>query len=259
MPPTRPSSASCPGSTPHRWRPGPVTPQPTGRRRRRPDRCRRPTDDMFTIEELAAETGVPLALLKAVEAEGLLIPRRVGGQRALHHRGRGRGPRRPPPPRVGHPAVGPARSGPPPPRGHPGGGPGGGDPVLDLRATAAAGTSRPRPTDRHGRRRTTPTSTGWSRPTAELLPAVNTLVANHFTRTLVNTALDHVEQVGSDAERQAISDQIAAAGRSSPSRPTPTSVRRGDPSAPAPARPSPAVGVGGGGPTPSSRPARRRP
>ena len=38
------------------------------------------TGDMFTIEGLAAETGVPLALLKAVEAEGLLIPRRVGSR-----------------------------------------------------------------------------------------------------------------------------------------------------------------------------------
>lgn len=43
---------------------------------------------------------------------------------------------------------------------------------------------------------------------SELLPAVNALVANHFTRTLVNSALDHVDQVGSDAERRAISDQI---------------------------------------------------
>ena len=47
---------------------------------------------------------------------------------------------------------------------------------------------------------------------SELLPAVNTLVANHFTRTLVNTALDHVERSGSDAERQAISDQIGVDG-----------------------------------------------
>ena len=42
---------------------------------------------------------------------------------------------------------------------------------------------------------------------AELLPAVNTLVGHHFTRTLISVALDHVEQVGSDAERRAIGDQ----------------------------------------------------
>jgi DNA-binding transcriptional MerR regulator len=35
---------------------------------------------VFTIGELAEETGVPLALLKAIEAEGLLIPRRIGGK-----------------------------------------------------------------------------------------------------------------------------------------------------------------------------------
>ena len=56
---------------------------------------------------------------------------------------------------------------------------------------------------------------------AELLPAVNTLVANHFTRTLVNAALDHVEQVGSPAERQAIRAQIdggSTAGAAGPDR-----------------------------------------
>ena len=42
---------------------------------------------------------------------------------------------------------------------------------------------------------------------SELLPAVNTLVGHHFTRTLINVALDHVDQVGSDAERRAIGDQ----------------------------------------------------
>lgn len=32
----------------------------------------------FTLAELADHTGVPLALLKAIEAEGLLVPRRIG-------------------------------------------------------------------------------------------------------------------------------------------------------------------------------------
>ena len=43
---------------------------------------------------------------------------------------------------------------------------------------------------------------------AELLPAVNTLVGHHFTRTLVRVALDHVEQEGSDEEREAVWDRI---------------------------------------------------
>ena len=44
---------------------------------------------------------------------------------------------------------------------------------------------------------------------SELLPAVNTLVGHHFTRTLVRVALEHVEREGSDAERQAVRDQSA--------------------------------------------------
>src|SRR5664280_2993077 len=35
---------------------------------------------VYTLGELAIETGVPLALLKAIEAEGLLIARRMNGQ-----------------------------------------------------------------------------------------------------------------------------------------------------------------------------------
>src|SRR5580700_5320060 len=40
--------------------------------------ARKQREETFTIAELATETGVPLALLKAIEAEGLLIPRRFG-------------------------------------------------------------------------------------------------------------------------------------------------------------------------------------
>ncbi len=55
---------------------------------------------------------------------------------------------------------------------------------------------------------------------AELLPAVNTLVGHHFTRTLVNVALDHVEQVGSEAEREPSATRRGwpAAGRRGPFR-----------------------------------------
>ncbi len=51
---------------------------------------------------------------------------------------------------------------------------------------------------------------------AELLPAVNTLVAHHFTRTLVQAALDHVEQVGSEGERRAIRQLIERDGVDEP-------------------------------------------
>ncbi len=183
-------------------------------------------EDTFTIDELAAETGVPLAILKAVEAEGLLVPRRVGGQE-----------------RFTAEDVAAARAG---------------LLLLDwgiplsalldlsrrhheatqavaLEAVAMFSTYVRRPL----RHRDTTSAADHSIPSpdadvdrlvkayADLLPAVNTLVANHFTRTLVKTALDHVEQVGSDAERQAISDQLAVdaadqlidAGRPQPSRP----------------------------------------
>ncbi|MGA3148103.1 MAG: MerR family transcriptional regulator [Acidimicrobiales bacterium] len=168
-------------------------------------------EKVFTIEELATATGVPLALLKAVEAEGLLIPRRIGGQERYtaedvaaahagllllewgiplsalldlarrHHEATEA---------VAHDAVNlfstyvrrPLRGGHPPT----GGGPGGAPPDADVERLVRA--------------------------YSELLPAVNTLVANHFTRTLVNTALDHVERSGSDAERRAISDQIGGIG-----------------------------------------------
>jgi hypothetical protein len=41
---------------------------------------------------------------------------------------------------------------------------------------------------------------------AQLLPAVTTLVGHHFTRTLLKAALDHIEQVGTPVELQAVRD-----------------------------------------------------
>ncbi len=173
-----------------------------------------PGDRVFTIEELATETGVPLALLRSVEAEGLLIPRRIGSQERYttediaaahagllllewgiplsalldlarrHHEATQA---------VAHEAVAlvsayvrrPLRSGPPA--------------ADDVPAGEA-----PDDVER------------LARAYSELLPAVNTLVANHFTRTLVNTALDHVERSGSDADRRANSDQIGVDGAAAP-------------------------------------------
>ncbi len=172
----------------------------------------------YTLVELAAETGIPLALLKAVEAQKLLIPRRVAGLERyteedvaaasaallllewgiplpdlldlarLHHEATETVARR---------AVDlfsrfvrdPLRAG--------------GDPGPDVRPAT------PRDADR--------TSAGAPverllQAYAELLPAVNTLVGHHFTRTLVQAALDHVEQVGTDGERRAIWDLIERDG-----------------------------------------------
>jgi len=165
----------------------------------------------LTITELAAETGVPLALLKALEAEGLLIPQRMGGLERYtaedvassragllllewgiplsallelarrHHEATEE---------VAHAAVemfsthvrGPLRQG---------------LPLGSERLSSRGGAEVP----------------GIDRllqAYSELLPAVNDLVGHHFTRALVKAALDHVEQVGSDAERQAVWDRVGS-------------------------------------------------
>ncbi len=173
--------------------------------------------DSLTLAELAIETGVPLALLKAIEAEGLLIPRRIGGLERYtsedvasskagllllewgiplsallelarrHHEATEA---------VAHEAVamfslyvrGPLRDGPhhdtpdPLPSARPS------DPDIDRLLVAYS----------------------------ELLPAVNALVGHHFTRTLVKAALDHVKQVGSAAEQRAVWGQIVAAETGDP-------------------------------------------
>ena len=59
----------------------------------------------------------------------------------------------------------------------------------------------------------------------DLLPAVNTLVGHHFTRTLVKVALDHVEREGSDEEREAVRDRIRTAGSGAVPDPRGTTVR----------------------------------
>jgi DNA-binding transcriptional MerR regulator len=182
---------------------------PTGRPAAGPDAVG-DGERLFTLEELATETGVPLALLKAIEAESLLIPRRFGGHR-----------------RYTSEDVAAARAGlllldwgiPL-------------SSLLDLarrhheatqavareavtlfstfirhpeRLDRSADGSEP---DRAPDRDTDADIDRLLRAYSELLPAVNALVANHFTRTLVNSALEHVDQVGSDLERRAISDQI---------------------------------------------------
>jgi DNA-binding transcriptional MerR regulator len=163
------------------------------------------SERLFTLEELASETGVPLALLKAIEAEGLLIPRRFGGHR-----------------RYTSEDVAAARAGlllldwgiPL-------------SSLLDLarrhheatQAVAREAVTLFSTFIRHPERLDGSDGVDPDRDTdadidrllraySELLPAVNALVANHFTRTLVNSALEHVDQVGSDAERQAVSYQI---------------------------------------------------
>jgi DNA-binding transcriptional MerR regulator len=177
-------------------------------------------DDVFTLGELAVETGVPLALLKAVEAEGLLIPRRIGGRErytaedvaasragllllewgiplsalldlARRHNEATRV--------VAEEAVALFST-------H----------VRDRLRDHGPKSDEARPAEASDQA----VQSGLPGPVepsdierllraySELLPAVNALVGHHFTRTLVNVALDHVERAGSDEEQQAIWDQL---------------------------------------------------
>ncbi len=177
----------------------------------------RPEDRLFTIGELAVETGVPLALLKAVEAEGLLIPRRVLGRDcyttedvaasragllllewgiplsallevARHHHEATEAVAREAVALFSTHVRGQLRQGI-----EPGPGPSAPAPADDPDTVAEI--------DR------------LLRAYEELLPAVTTLVEHHFTRALVKAALDHVEQVASDEERLAIWEQIGSHGQ----------------------------------------------
>ena len=172
----------------------------------------RPEDRLFTIAELAVETGVPLALLKAVEAEGLLIPRRVLGRDcyttedvgasragllllewgiplsallevARHHHEATEVVAREAVALFSTHVRGQLRQG----------------------VQAGPGGTAPAP-------EAAPEIDRLLRAYEELLPAVTTLVEHHFTRALVKAALDHVEQVASDEERRAIWDQIGRDG-----------------------------------------------
>lgn len=157
-------------------------------------------DARFTLAELAERTGVPLALLKAVEAEGLLVPQRFGTDE-----------------RYTDEDIEAARAG-----------------LLLLewgvplsallelsRAHHAATEEVARQavalfsTHVRGSLRLQSASSGQEQDSAdegtqlvkaftELLPAVNTLVGHHFTRTLLKAAFDHIEQVGTDLERKAV-------------------------------------------------------
>jgi len=169
----------------------------------------------YSLDELATLTAMPLALLKALEAEGLLIPTRVGGQ-----------------PRYTEEDVAASHAGlrllew--------------GIPLTDLldlarRHNEATEATARQAVEMFAHHIRLPLRTG-VRPDAlahahdpmnplagrtgdpavdrllqayaELLPAVNTLVGHHFTRTLVRVALDYVEREGSEEEREAVWDRI---------------------------------------------------
>lgn len=174
--------------------------------------------ELFTIEALALRTGVPLPLLRAVESEGLLVPRRVGSEErytsedidaaraglallewgvplsALLELGR----------RHHAATVSVARE------------------AVDLFSVHIRGSLREQDPGEQGRGQQNPGNlspaehdpaqddeAGTQRLVeayTQLLPAVTTLVGHHFTRTLLKAALDHIEQVGTPVELQAVRD-----------------------------------------------------
>ena len=148
----------------------------------------------LTLDELAERSGIPLALLKAVEKEGLLVPRITAGG-----------------PRYTDADVAVARAGlvlleqglPL-------------TDVLDLArqhhaAVRAVAERAVALFDDHIRQPLR--SEGLSDDEAaarlvdaflSLLPATSTLVTHHFRRTLLTVAQEHIEKVGGEAERRAV-------------------------------------------------------
>jgi len=149
-----------------------------------------PATETLTVEELAERSGIPLALLQAVEREGLLVPRADGyttddvavaqaGLRLLEH----------------------------------------GLPLPELLALAREHHAAMRAVaeravelfDAHVRRPLRESGLPDEEAAARLveafqalLPATTTVVAHHFTRTLLAVAQEHIERVGGPAELAAV-------------------------------------------------------
>lgn len=158
-----------------------------------------PGQDLLTLGELAEHSGIPLPVLRAVEREGLLIPRRAGGER-----------------RYTHADVEAARAGLamlevglPLPE------------VLQLarqhhEAMRAVAKRAVELFDIHIRKPLResglPDDEAAARLVdafATLLPATTTLVSHHFRRVLLAVAQEHIEHVGVDAELRAVERQAS--------------------------------------------------
>lgn len=149
-----------------------------------------PPAETLSVEELAERSGIPLPLLQAVAREGLLVPRQDGyttddvavaqaGLRLLEH----------------------------------------GLPLPELLALAREHHAAMRAVaeravelfDAHVRRPLRQSGLPEEEAAArlveafeELLPATTTVVAHHFTRTLLAVAQEHIERVGAPAELAAV-------------------------------------------------------
>ena len=156
-------------------------------------------DVTFTIEELAERSGIPLGLLQAVVKEGLLIPRRAGGQDRFTSADV----------EAGAAGLRLLEAGLPLPE------------VLDLArqhhaAMRAVAERAVELFDTHVRHPLRDSSLDDDEAAARLveafttlLPATTELVTHHFRRTLLQVAQEHIERVGGDAERIAVEREAA--------------------------------------------------
>ena len=156
-------------------------------------------DASFTIEELAERSRIPLGLLQAVVKEGLLIPRRTGGQDRFTSADVD----------AGAAGLRLLEAGLPLPE------------VLDLarqhhaamRAVAERAVELFDTHVRHPLRDSGLTDDEAAARLVDafttLLPATTELVTHHFRRTLLNVAQEHIERVGGDAEREAVARESA--------------------------------------------------
>ncbi|MFZ0667300.1 MAG: MerR family transcriptional regulator [Acidimicrobiales bacterium] len=159
--------------------------------------------ELLDLEGLSERTGVPTGILRAVEQQGLLVPRRVGDVEGYTEED-----------------VAVARAGLvllewglPFPE------------LLDLasRHDGAMRQVAERAVEMFDRYVREPTHNAGDGESAEqratrlveafeaLLPATATIVAHHFTRVLLATALEHIEHVGNPTELRAVRDSKEAA------------------------------------------------
>ncbi len=149
-------------------------------------------DHLLTLEELAGRTGIPTPLLQAVAREGLLVAHRIGTVEGYTEGDI----------EVARAGLTLLEWGIPLPD------------LLDLarqhhQGMQAVARRAVDLFDAHVRR---PQRQGDGEPSTDrlveafhaILPATSTLVAHHFTRVLLQAALDHIEQVGTEDELLAV-------------------------------------------------------
>jgi DNA-binding transcriptional MerR regulator len=157
------------------------------------------SDVTFTIDELAERSGIPLGLLQAVVKEGLLIPRRAGGEDRFTTADV----------EAGAAGLRLLEAGLPLPD------------VLDLArqhhaAMRAVAERAVELFDAHVRHPLRDSGLPDEEAAARLvdafttlLPATTELVTHHFRRTLLNVAQEHIERVGGAAELAAVQRESA--------------------------------------------------